>query len=119
MSYITAIGTATPPHRFSQSTIGEFMVKNMQLSSEDARRLNTVFKASGIEYRHSVLEDYGKQKDYSFYPGVLSTESFPSTEKRIRAFRENALPLSISAVQQMIHSLPDFDPKKITHLIVV
>jgi predicted naringenin-chalcone synthase len=119
MSYITAIGTATPPHRFSQSTIADFMIRNMQLSSQDARRLNTVFKASGIEYRHSVLEDYGKQKDYSFYPETISHESFPSTEKRIKAFRENALPLSIAAAQQMIDSVPDFDPTKITHLIVV
>src|SRR5688572_4571443 len=119
MSYITAIGTATPPHRFSQSTIADFMVKNMQLSSQDARRLNTVFKASGIAYRHSVLEDYGKQNNYSFYPETLGNGSFPSTEKRIKAFRENALPLSIAAAQQMIDSLPDFDPKKITHLIVV
>lgn len=119
MSYITAIGTATPSHRFSQSTIAEFMIKNMQLSSQDARRLSTVFKASGIEYRHSVLEDYGKQKDYSFYPESLSNESFPSTEKRLKAFRENALPLSLAAVEQMTQSISDFDPKKITHLIVV
>lgn len=119
MSYITAIGTATPANRFSQSSIAGFMIKYMKLNQNDARKLSTVFKASGIDYRHSVLEDYGKKDDYTFYSNELGREQFPSTEKRIKAFRQHALPLSVSAVQQLTTSLPEFNPNTITHLIVV
>lgn len=119
MSYITAIGTATPPHHFSQATIAEFMMKNMNLDQLGARKLNTVFKASGIDYRHSVLEDYGKKEKYTFYPDELGQSQFPSTEKRIHAFRQHALPLSVLAVRQLVASLQHFDPHKISHLIVV
>ena len=55
MSYITAIGIANPPHRFSQSKIADFMVKAMQLNQNESRLLHTIFKASGIDYRYSVL----------------------------------------------------------------
>jgi predicted naringenin-chalcone synthase len=119
MSYITAIGTANPPHRFSQSTIADFMVRAMQLGPDDMRRLRTIFKASGIEYRYSVLEDYGKAGDFSFYPNSADFEPFPSTQKRLEAFRSHALHLSLQAVDNLRSSYNGFDTESITHLIVV
>ncbi len=60
MSYITAIGTANPSSRFDQSALADFMIKAMQLNEADSRKLKTIFRASGIEHRYSVLDDYGK-----------------------------------------------------------
>lgn len=119
MSSISAIGTATPKHRISQSAIAAFMVRAMGLSGADSRKLQTIFRSSGIEYRHSVLEDYNKDGNFSFYPNSADFEPFPSTEKRLCAFHDNALPLSVDAVQDALKSLPDFNLGSITHLIVV
>ncbi|HYF67349.1 MAG TPA: type III polyketide synthase [Ohtaekwangia sp.] len=119
MSYITAIGTANPDHRFNQTTIADFMVQAMKLDGSNERKLRTLFKASGIDHRHSVIEDYGRKENFTFYPNGLASDHFPSTETRLRAFRENALPLSVRAVQVMLNQLPEFDVKKITHLVVV
>lgn len=119
MSYITAIGIANPPHRFSQSKIADFMVKAMQLNQNESRLLHTIFKASGIDYRYSVLEDYGKENDFTFYPNTLDFEPFPTTEKRLAAFRENVLDLSSQAVDNMLKTIPAFNVRDITHLIVV
>lgn len=119
MSYITAIGTATPANKFSQHTLATFMEKAMQLNVHDSRKLNTIFKASGIESRYSVLDDYGRDKDFSFYPNTADFEPFPSTEKRLSVFREHAITLSTQAAQNAIAKIPDFDIKKVTHLIVV
>ncbi len=119
MSYITAIGIANPPHKFSQSKIAEFMVKAMQLNHNESRLLHTIFKASGIEFRYSVLEDYGRDKDFTFYSNSPDFEPFPTTEKRLAIFRENALTLSSQAVDSMLRSVPHFDIKDVTHLIVV
>ena len=119
MSYITAIGIANPPHRFSQSKIADFMVKAMQLSHNESRLLHTIFRASGIDYRHSVLEDYGKERDFSFYPNSADFEPFPTTEKRLAVFRDHVVTLSSQAIDNMLESLPSFDIKEITHLIVV
>lgn len=119
MSYITAIGTANPPHRFSQSMIANFMMRAMKLKNGDARKLRTVFRASGIEFRHSVLEDYGRVKDFTFFPDTEDMEPFPATDRRLQIFRQHALSLSIASFRDMLHSLPDFPVHAITHLIVV
>ncbi|HEY9006908.1 MAG TPA: type III polyketide synthase [Ohtaekwangia sp.] len=121
MSYITAIGTANPPHRFSQSTIARFMEKSMNLNAADSRKLHTIFRASGINYRHTVLDDYGKEDSFSFYPNTPNLEPFPSTEKRLLAFREHALGISLAAVRNLQGSVPSsaFRTEEITHLIVV
>lgn len=119
MSNITAIGTANPPHRFRQSQLADFMVKAMQLSQQDSRKLRKVFNASGIDYRYSVLEDYGLERDYTFYANTPDFEPFPSTAKRLKLFRENALNLSLTAVQNMLQEIPEFNLQEITHLVIV
>ncbi|RAW03205.1 type III polyketide synthase [Pseudochryseolinea flava] len=119
MSYITAIGKANPSIRISQSDLADFMIQAMQPDAATARILRTVFKASGIDYRHTVIEDYAKKKDYTFFPNTPNIEPFPSTEQRMKIFYEHALPLSVAAVKNMVVNNPSYDRKSITHLIVV
>lgn len=118
MSFITSIGIANPPYRFSQSVIAEFMEKAMELHNGDHRKVRTIFKLSGIDYRHSVLEDYGKSKDFSFYPNSAGDE-IPSTQKRLKVFRENAIDLSCASVRNLLDKRPDLKVTDITHLVVV
>ncbi|MEP6734951.1 MAG: type III polyketide synthase [Chryseolinea sp.] len=119
MSSITAIGTANPKYKFSQTQLASFMVKAMQLDSADARKLNAVFKASGIDHRYSVLEDYGLLEDFTFYPNTDNFEPFPTTSQRLKTFREYGLTLSVDAVNNLLEQVKGFDVKSLTHLIVV
>lgn len=119
MSYITALGTANPSNRISQSMIANFMLRAMNLCNGDSRKLKTVFRASGIDYRHSVLEDYGRQKDFTFYANTEDLEPFPGTEKRLQVFRQCALSISVAACRDMLQHYPGFDVCKVTHLIAV
>ncbi len=119
MSFITSIGTAVPANRFSQSTLGDFMVKAMQLDYVNSRKLKTIFRSSGISYRHSVLDDYGKISDFTFYSTAKDFEPFPSTEKRVSEYRKHALTLSKQAVQDCISKRSDFNLSSVTHLVTV
>lgn len=119
MSYVAAIGLANPPHRFGQEEIADFMVRAMQLNGQDSRKLKTIFHASGIDCRYSVIEDYGRHDNFTFYPNTPDFEPFPSTSKRLELFRQHALGLSVVAVQNMLAKIPDFDLKSVTHLINV
>jgi prepilin-type processing-associated H-X9-DG protein len=115
MSYITSIGTSTPQYRIAQQDIADFMLKAMVFHNGEARKLKAIFRSSGIEYRHSVLSDYGKTSDFLFYPNNLASQ-FPSTKERLYVFRQHALPLSVNAATS---ALKDMHPDGITHLIVV
>jgi predicted naringenin-chalcone synthase len=119
MSYITTIGTASPENKFTQDDLANFMTKAMQLDHDASRVLKTLFKASGISTRHSVLEDYGREKNFSFYPNTENFEPFPSTQTRLKVFREHAAKLSTNAVEEALNKLSGFDKSTITHLIVV
>jgi len=119
MSYISAIGTANPPYRFRQSQIANFMVRAMQLKANDERRLKAIFNGSGIDYRYSVLKDYGEEKDFTFYTNTSDFEPFPSTARRLSVFKKYALDLSTSATHDMLNSCPDLALSQISHLIVV
>jgi predicted naringenin-chalcone synthase len=117
MSFITAIGTAVPEYQFEQSVIAEFMER---LATDEAqrRKIRTVFRASGIKTRHSVLADYGKTGDFTFFPNTPNLDPFPGTEQRMVAYRQYAVDLSVAAVQN-IQTERSFDTDSITHLITV
>jgi predicted naringenin-chalcone synthase len=120
MSYITAIGTATPRYQFSQSAIADFMIRAMQLDESDARKLRALYRATGIESRYSVLPDYGKTGDYEFYSNTVDLSPLPSTRKRLELFRKHAVSLSCEAALRALNASDQkIDPKEITHLIVV
>ena len=117
MSYITSIGIANPEHQLNQASIANFMVKAMQLGSEDERKLRAVFRMSGIETRHSVLSDYGREQDFEFYPNQ-TTSAFPSTSERLEVYEKYAVDLSADAASRCLQPL-SIDRQEITHLVVV
>ncbi|HYC85607.1 MAG TPA: type III polyketide synthase [Chryseosolibacter sp.] len=118
MSLITAIATANPANRFGQHEIEAFMLKAMAFQNGESRKLRAIFKASGIDYRYSVLADYGRTGNFEFYSENLE-EAFPSTRERLGIFRNHALPLSVQACTKLFLSAPHIDRAQITHLIVV
>ena len=115
MAYITSIGTAIPENKFEQTVIAHFM-ERIITDEAQRRKMHAVFRASAINTRHSVLSDYGKENDFTFYPNTQGLEPFPSTAQRMHAYRQHACSLSLNAVKNCIS--PE-KIKKITHLITV
>lgn len=119
MSYITSIGTATPNHRFSQGEIATFMIHAMQLTEEEARKLKALYRATGIDSRYSVVEDYGKKSDFTFFPNADEGEPFPSTQQRMKLFQEHAIEVSERAARNCLSKITGFNVEDVTHLVVV
>lgn len=116
---ITAIGTATPIYRQSQSELFDLITTRFQLNRAEQRILKTIYRESGVDYRHSVLEDFIKKNDaLTFFPNNPD-DSFPSTETRMKIYKENALNLALSAIHDCFSSLTHFNKEDITHLITV
>ncbi|WP_026905201.1 type III polyketide synthase [Pedobacter glucosidilyticus] len=118
-SVISAIGTSNPSNQFAQSRILEFMKEAHQLDSNQARRLEKLYQVSGIDYRHSVLQDFGRQKgNYSFFGNDAGLNPFPTTASRGFVYEQNALQIALKAVENCLKQL-DFNPQNISHLITV
>ncbi|MGC4022651.1 MAG: type III polyketide synthase [Cyclobacteriaceae bacterium] len=115
MAFITSIGTAVPENKFEQGTIARFM--ELLITDEMQRRkMHAVFRSSSINTRHSVLSDYGKENDFSFYSNNKNLEPFPSTAKRMHEYQKHASQLSLKAIRNCIN---EASIKEITHLITV
>ena len=78
-SYLGAIGTATPPHRLAQPVIADFMAGALELDADGRRKLQALYRVSGIGHRHSVLPDYGRTNgEYTFFPNTPGLVPFPT-----------------------------------------
>ncbi len=119
-SYLCAIGTANPPHVLPQQKIADFMAEALQFDGPNTRKLKALYRVSGIEQRHTILPDYGRENGtFDFYPNTVGLQPFPSVGARMKVFREEALPLSVAAAQDCLAQVPNVLPEHITHLITV
>ncbi|WP_310586111.1 type III polyketide synthase [Telluribacter humicola] len=119
LAYITSIGTATPPNRFDQMSIAEFMANALHLDATGQRRLRALYRSTRIHHRYSVLADYGKEVgDFTFYPNTPDLEPFPTVSQRMDLYREHAVPLAEKAIRDCLiqRAVPI---ASITHLITV
>lgn len=119
-NHIVSIGTANPGAPISQSKISDFMKKAHGLDPQESRKINFVYKKSGIATRHSVIRDYevDDPRGYKFFPQNESLEPFPSTKQRMSIFKEEALGLAIQAIEICLTSAK-VSPEEISHLVLV
>lgn len=118
MSFILAIGTATPPTRLAQPAVAEFMIRALGLGEEEARKLRALYRATGIDFRHTVVEDYARTGGFSFFPQSADLEPFPTTQQRMALYRQQAVGISEAAAREALQKA-GVPPSAITHVVVV
>lgn len=117
-AFITAIGTANPANRYSQEDLAQFMCDHLTLDSKEYKKIKVLYRATGIQHRYSVLDDYKKKLGtFTFYANEPGLSPFPSTQKRMSIYKEKALPLAISAITNCLGNNHPFS--EFTHLITV
>ncbi len=115
--FITDIGTATPKHKITQHEVLRFMQKAHGLNENEARKLEVLYRATGIQTRYSIIEDYKRNSDFSFFPNNESLSPFPPTSSRNQLYKEHVVGLSAEAIFNAVGN--DFDFSQVTHLITV
>lgn len=88
------------------------------LNESGKRKLQFLYRQSGIRNRYSVISDYSRPvSEWKFYPSSENLEPFPSLEQRMIWYNKYAAPLSVDAIRSCMagkaHS------HEITHLITV
>ncbi len=116
---LAALGTALPPYKLSQEAISELISSGFHLSPAEKRLLKAIYRASGIDYRYSVLSDWAKRPgEFEFFPNEPQG-LFPTTSARMRVYKQHALQLAQAAIENCLAQLEDFDRGEISHLITV
>ncbi|MBS0207260.1 MAG: type III polyketide synthase [Planctomycetes bacterium] len=119
---IAGFGTALPGHPILQAEAGKVAVDFCCELPEQARSVEALYRAAGVESRHSVVlnDSQGSAVDrQSFYPPRSPASLHgPSTGQRMQYFEQAAGPLAISAAAQaLLHS--GVDSRRISHLVTV
>ncbi len=113
-SKIISIGTAVPTYESSQSHILEFM-KKAYGDKPASRKLNALFRTSGIKKRYSVVHDFNNSEPAVFFK---NHDSPPNVEKRMQKFNSEAIGLALASIGKAFENL-DISPQDVTHLITV
>lgn len=119
-NHIVSIGTANPGKAIGQAQIGGFMKLAHGLESQEARKLNFVYRHTGIENRYSVIEDFRFEdpKKFTFFPANQELEPFPGTKKRMGLFEKTGFGLAKTAILDCLQKTK-YQTSDITHLILV
>ena len=119
-SSIVSIGLSNPGAPIPQAEIARFMQLAHQLDGQERRKLDFLYRKSGIDFRHSVLDDFQKEEvdDFSFFPKNKELNPFPSTSARMNVFEAEAAGLAEQAVRNALEQA-ELEASSLTHLILV
>jgi len=116
---IIAIGTANPKYKRLQAETADLIAIGLNLKPAERRLLKSVYRATGIDERYSVLSDYCKSPgEFEFFPNTADVP-FPGTAARMNIYKENALGLALSSIEDCLSRVNNFMISEITHLITV
>jgi len=117
LAEIISIATAVPAYQHPQDNILHFMQESYGLDPIEKRKLAFLYAQSGIRFRHSVIPDFGCEKNqWQFIPSNHSMP-FPSINERMELYKQHALPLALNAIEKCVAS--HIHPTQITHLITI
>jgi predicted naringenin-chalcone synthase len=118
--FLHAIATRVPAHSYTQSFALEFLL-NLQGDDKKKRTfLERVYANTGIEKRHTVINDYGKEPSaHRFYPKNASLTPEPETWYRNDVYVTEANALAQDTAGALFDALEGLNPERITHLITV
>ncbi|MTI86606.1 MAG: type III polyketide synthase [Balneolaceae bacterium] len=116
--FIHNIATSVPPHAVKQQRIREIMKQHLASNRKTKAIIHRIYSQSGIEKRHSVLEDFIPNNNGAlFFNGEAKTP--PGTKARNDMYEQEATPLFLDVSQKLLDDNKTFDKDDITHVITV
>jgi len=115
-SYIHHIETSVPRYSYKQDDLRDRLKEIVRGSDRENRIIHTLFSRSGIETRHSVVNDFQEHGSHTlFFNGQGAS---PGTGSRNDTYIREGRKLFVDVAQNLIVN-SDFHPDEITHLITV
>lgn len=113
--YVQGIECQVPEISYSQAFVRERMKHWLKGSGRANRYIDSIYRDSGIDKRHSVIAD----PDSFFQPSGNGQLSVPTTKERNELFTKSARKIFVDLAGNAVRSCPNADFDKITHVITV
>jgi len=69
---LQSLATGNPPLRMSQKNVADNVQKIESLPAAIRRRIPQIYQKSGVDYRYTCVEDYGREpSQFDFFPDIL------------------------------------------------
>lgn len=121
-AYVCAIETATPSTVLDQTVTRDRFAAQPEISRLGSRLISACFNASGIDTRHTVIEELSAG-DTGGAPVFYDRESGellnPGTRVRNETYINTAPDLFVDAAERALKSSGGFGPPDVTHVITV
>ncbi len=116
--FIHDIATSVPPFSCDQQHVREVMKKHIEGDRKTKAIIHRIYTQSGIEKRHSVIEDFIPNANGSLYfnGGVKSN---PGTATRNKVYEKESKKLFVEVARQLLADNPHISADEITHVITV
>lgn len=115
-SYIHQIQTSVPKYKYTQTELRDRMKEIVGGDEKDQRLLHHIYGRSGIETRHSVVDDFKSSGPYELFFNGQGTA--PGTKSRNDTYIKYGRDLFVDVAQKLMDS-SNLDTSDITHLITV
>ena len=116
-AWIRRIGTKTPAFSFAQEDASRKM-QEWARSDRERRIIRALYRASGIERRHSVIENFDAEPDSSFFrKDADGAWRGPGTAARNDVFARESKALSVALARETVAACPGIGPGEITHVV--
>lgn len=118
-AYIHNIATTVPERSYKQDFLREQMKKYVGQRNASKHIIHRIYTKSGINKRHTVIDDFQSNGDPRVFFQRDGTLSAPSTGTRNQLYIEKAKPLWVRTANRTIEQNPSIDKNDITHIITV
>lgn len=117
--YINNIATAVPIHFYEQEFLRERMKEYVSESRATKSIIHRIYTNSGIEKRHSVINDFHQNGHASFFFQKDGTLSEPSTGSRNSIYAKHAKKLFVDIARKLLDESDSIRKEDVTHVITV
>jgi len=119
---LRALQTVVPPTVLIQEQVRDVFAAQPDLSRLAQRLVTTSFNMSGIETRHTVIEELTLDADGAdpqFFDPVTRRLLVPSTRVRNELYIVEATKLFVEAARRALEACPDVEAADVTHVVTV
>ena len=118
-SYIHHLETSVPETQGIQREVLERLKSFHQNDRKTQAILHRIYTQSGIDHRHTVLDDYHSEDPDSFFLRCFNPERIPSTGERNSIYEDAAKKLFLKTASKLINQHYKTDLPPISHVITV